>query len=727
MTYYINEGTRVGANEERLIIEVWTTPDINAIAYDTTSVRLDIRYTAHQNKFSGDNQTLKRTGSWTGDTNFYMPSSNNATVVIANDVRYVTPQQNNKVGVTVAGNITGHYGGANPSASLYFEINQKPDPISQVSLSSTSFVMDTTVTIYSNRINSSFTHSADIQFGNWNYSIGNIGVSDTYNFLAVNLGPQIPNATSGSGTVTLKTFNGSTYIGQSTVAFNASVPAASLPNVTGITDVDTVSAVVSNVGAYVKGLSKLRLQLTGCSGVVGSTISKQEVIVGDLVGNVTNGNATSTQWTMPTELQSSGSVQLKGRVTDSRGRIKEFTKNVTVLNYVSPNITEFSMFRCNSSGISDPVGTYARVTSKGVTTSLVNGTEKNTLIYNIAYRVKGSGGSWTTAKSNTTIAGLNLNTTETLGGGALSIANGYEFRLTISDKFQTTISYTILGTGSVTLSLNKTGIGVGKVWERGTIDAAGNIYGNHFPIEPTIPSTGSDLNNYLTSGIYVQPLNTGATNGSNYPVNIAGYLEVIGRDISPTNHTLQRYTRYDTEVVYSRRLYNSSWSPWTIIVNPQMPIMSYGVLLKTTGFQNLSSDYTWYDINLNHETPFMMNNTNQAELASNSNSGGSLRALVAGVYKISAEIYVSGGATGSWVKAVIAKWVSSTPTPIASATTEKTTSLDQIIHMSCIQSLSANQDISLRAMRVGGDSSTSLYGDPSRGTEVSFLEMFRIG
>ncbi len=155
--------------------------------------------------------------------------------------------------------------------------------------------------------------------------------------------------------------------------------------------------------------------------------------------------------------------------------------------------------------------------------------------------------------------------------------------------------------------------------------------------------------------------------------------------------------------------------------------MSYGVILKTTGFQNLSSDSTWYNINLDHGTPFMMNNTNQAELASNSNSGGSLRALVAGVYKISAEIYVSGGSTGSWVRAVIAKWVSSTPTPIASATTEKTTSLDQSIHMSCIQSLSANQDVSLRAMRVGGDSSTSLYGDTARGTEVSFLEMIRIG
>jgi hypothetical protein len=71
-----------------------------------------------------------------------------------------------------------------------------------------------------------------------------------------------------------------------------------------------------------------------------------------------------------------------------------------------------------------------------------------------------------------------------------------------------------------------------------------------------------DLNNYRTTGYYSQDSNADATSGSNYPVSLAGLLEVITGDQGNGLQTEQRYSRYNTNDKYVRHYYNGNWTAW---------------------------------------------------------------------------------------------------------------------------------------------------------------------
>lgn len=79
-----------------------------------------------------------------------------------------------------------------------------------------------------------------------------------------------------------------------------------------------------------------------------------------------------------------------------------------------------------------------------------------------------------------------------------------------------------------------------------------------------------DLNTYITPGTFTQSSNSQAASGSNYPVALAGVLNVA---ISPDGiHVWQRYTAYgqsgavntdlESDVVWQRARYNGVWTLW---------------------------------------------------------------------------------------------------------------------------------------------------------------------
>lgn len=478
MTYFYAASTVAGNNQEKLQIEIWTTPDIDAIGADDTEVEVHIRYSAYQTYYSGDNQTLNRFGSWSGSTNFYMPASANTTVTIADDWRYVSTEIGNSVEVGVGGNITGHYGGASFSAEIWFDIDGRPDPISKPTLSSNSFDMGTSITINTNRLNSNFTHTIRYKFNNASGTIATgVGASTTWNSPIATLAPQIPTSASGTGIIYCDTYKSGNLVGTASVRFTAAVPNTTIPTIGAVNVSESVSSINTLIGKYVKLLSKLTGNLTGCAGIYGSSITKQEIIIDNVSYDVTQAGATSLTWTMANPVISSGSVTIMGRVTDSRGRIGTLNNVITVIDYSLPAATSFTVQRCLSNGTLDQTGTYVKCISVASITSLINVTEKNVLKYQIDYRLRGAT-TWTNLKSLTTLAvgTLSLNATETLGSGQFAATTAYEFLLTIQDQFSTTVFQFVIGTSELTLSLSKTGIGVGKAWEQGTVDAAGLIY-----------------------------------------------------------------------------------------------------------------------------------------------------------------------------------------------------------------------------------------------------------
>lgn len=280
----------------------------------------------------------------------------------------------------------------------------------------------------------------------------------------------IPNSTTVTVTLECVTYNGETTIGSSSKSAMASVGASIVPTFSSLSAAETIANVNTIVGRFVQNLSRIKFDINGAAAIKGASISSYEI---NIDGKVYVGSSVTSE-----VINKAGDITVIGKVTDSRGR--SFSRQITVnlLAYITPNIILFSVERCNSDGTNNAVGTYAKVNAAGSVQSLLNTTERNTLTYKIYSKVRGTA-DWGTAKKNLTISGLSLNTSDVIGDGTTVIydaASSYDFRIDIVDKFNTTLSLIVLSTGQVPISIGRTGIGVGKIFEKGTLDVAGDIY-----------------------------------------------------------------------------------------------------------------------------------------------------------------------------------------------------------------------------------------------------------
>jgi len=96
--------------------------------------------------------------------------------------------------------------------------------------------------------------------------------------------------------------------------------------------------------------------------------------------------------------------------------------------------------------------------------------------------------------------------------------------------------------------------------------------------DPVELGGGVDLNTLITTGVRTQSQSVEATTALNYPVPMAGLLEVFANpgNAGNTNMTWQRYTVYNggayAGMIFARARYNTTWSAWAIIANePPIP------------------------------------------------------------------------------------------------------------------------------------------------------------
>lgn len=70
-----------------------------------------------------------------------------------------------------------------------------------------------------------------------------------------------------------------------------------------------------------------------------------------------------------------------------------------------------------------------------------------------------------------------------------------------------------------------------------------------------------NLNDIIAIGTYVQTVNVNASSDLNYPINEAGFLEVMAR--TNTDWILQRYTGWQSaDATYKRVYYHGTWQNW---------------------------------------------------------------------------------------------------------------------------------------------------------------------
>lgn len=210
------------------------------------------------------------------------------------------------------------------------------------------------VSVTIDRKSSSFTHKVEYKFVNSGWTTVSSNTATSCSFTPpLALASQIPSATSGALTVRVTTYNGSTQIGSSvTKSINLSVPSTVVPSISGLTATRIDNDVPSSWGIYVKGISQVKITVSGASGSYGSTISGYSISGPGLYTNSSSG--TSGQ------LSSTGTQTYTCTVTDSRGRKASKSVSITVVDYSYPSIS-MSVERCQSDGTKDASGTYLRV------------------------------------------------------------------------------------------------------------------------------------------------------------------------------------------------------------------------------------------------------------------------------------------------------------------------------------------------------------------------------
>ena len=238
----------------------------------------------------------------------------------------------------------------------------------------------TSMTVNITRASSSFTHTVQWKLGSHTKSTTGVGTSASYTIPESWL-DAIPNSTSGTGTVTVTTYNGSTKIGSTSKSFTVKAASDVVPSFTGITFTRVDGEVPADWGIYVRTKSKVIVRITGAAGVYGSTIKSYSISGGGYSGT---GSSLTTGF-----LNTAGTVTFTAKITDSRGRTATKTASITVTDYVSPVLSSVAGFRCDSAGIEQDDGNYISLTAN-FSGSVLDG--KNPVTGE--YRYKAEGGDW---------------------------------------------------------------------------------------------------------------------------------------------------------------------------------------------------------------------------------------------------------------------------------------------------------------------------------------------
>lgn len=191
-------------------------------------------------------------------------------------------------------------------------------------------VMGQTVTIGLPRAVSSFTHTLTYTFGSASGTIAEGAGTEAQWAVPYDLAAQIPNNASGTGTLTCKTYSGSTLIGTQSVNFTATVPSNSATQPSDTLAVSPVSSLADPFrGLYIQGRTKAKIIHTA-SGKYGATIKSYAATVD---GQTYTGQAPTTEI-----LATPGTLTITGTATDSRGIIGTASASITVLAYTPPSV-----------------------------------------------------------------------------------------------------------------------------------------------------------------------------------------------------------------------------------------------------------------------------------------------------------------------------------------------------------------------------------------------------
>ncbi len=439
-------------------------------------------------------------------------------------------------------------------------------------LSASSVNMGASITINMPRASSSFDHTLTYKFGSATGTIGSdLGTSKAWT-VPLSLASQIPSGTSGTCTITCKTYNGSTLIGTKTVSFTAKVPSSAVPTFGSVAVADTNSAYATQFGSLVQGKSKAKFTITA-SGAYGSTIKTYKTVI---EGKTYTGASPTTA-----VLTGSGNVSASITVTDSRGRTATTTKTFYLIPYNAPSITVFEAVRTDAEGLENYEGMNAKVS---VNFSLATASSKNTSSYKIEYK-KQSASTWEEIQNGT---GYSLNTS-IITDAVFDGNSAYDVRLTVTDYFGSIARTTALPTAFTLIDYHSSGRGMafGKVSEKEGLEIAlPTFFSNaETPSSMKYLQGGEDFNNILEPGFYAIPTTaiSGTLLNKPWEGTATGSLIVLREGNGLQKMQIAHRGSKDDGAIYERSYYQNAWGDWHTVHDGKGKILWSGGYFMTAG------------------------------------------------------------------------------------------------------------------------------------------------
>lgn len=433
----------------------------------------------------------------------------------------------------------------------------------------TSADMGTTLTIYTYRASTEFTHDLEYAFAGGAFTPIESNVATVaYWMVPLGLASSIPNTTSGTITIRCTTKKGSTVIGTKTALVTAKVPTTVIPSIGTVTLTEAATGIPSGIGAYVQSKSKLKATIAA-SGAYGSTIRSY---ASTFEGKSYTGASFTTD-----AVAGSGTLSIKTTVTDSRGRTATKTTNVSVLAYTAPQISTFHVARYDEDGAADPNGEYAWIRLAYAVTSL-NG--KNTATAKVEYKDS----TLTTWQSLYNRTELSMNGTLKPAGTTFSTDYQWDFKVTLTDAFNSAspTTYTaVLPSGAVILDIKADGKGIAffKTSTKNGVDIDGAL-----PDSAILLTSAQNLNNLTTPGIYAIPSTTVSATITNKPYTDTSpaCIEVKRTGDGAVKQIIQKAHKTDG-AIYERDYLSKSWGPWHVVYSGAGRLLWSGSSLLTSG------------------------------------------------------------------------------------------------------------------------------------------------
>ena len=204
------------------------------------------------------------------------------------------------------------------------------------------------------RASTAFTHTLSYSFGSASGTIATKAGSSYTWTVPESLAAQITSKLSGTGTLTCKTYKGSSLIGTKSVSFTAAVPGSMKPALSAgwaTVTYDNSGTKASAIAAWVQGYSKA--EATFYSSKVtckqGATVKKYSITY---LGKTVSASPYRTGTITAT------SAKVRCTVTDSRGLTAYEDFSITLLAYAKPALNGVKLYRSDAEGKAADSGTH---------------------------------------------------------------------------------------------------------------------------------------------------------------------------------------------------------------------------------------------------------------------------------------------------------------------------------------------------------------------------------